>query len=92
MCEILETRHTPLTELMALLPDSSLPDTRSKGEIWENKSSPLDEAIVQSLPILRIKADGCPVCIFAALRQAKISVNRELFDFKAECKSALHEI
>ncbi len=90
MCDVLETRHTPLEELIALLPDPNMPDTRTDDEIWWDKPlSPLYAALSEALPILRKKADGCPVCMFAALRQAKIPPDRELFDLEAECKSAL---
>lgn len=36
---------------------------------------------------LRRLADGCPVCMFAALRQSKVYVEGNLFDLKAELKT-----
>lgn len=92
MCDVLETEHVPLEELIALLPDPDMPDTRTDDEVWRNKPlSPLYAALHDALPLLRKKAGGCPVCIFAALRQAKIPPDRELFDLEAECKSALED-
>ena len=91
MCELLETRHTPLEELIALLPDPEMPDTRADFEIWDGKPSPLYAALTEVLPILRMKADGCPVCVFAALRQSKMPADTELFNLKAECKAALED-
>ena len=92
MCDLLETRHTPLEALTALLPDPEMPDTRADFEIWDGRPSPLYAALSEALPLLRSKADGCPVCVFAALRQAKIPADKELFDLKAECKAALEDI
>ena len=89
MCEVLETNHTPLEELVALLPDPNMPDTRTDDEIWYGKPSPLYVALAEAMPALRQQASGCPVCVFAALRQAKILADRELLDLKAECKAAL---
>jgi hypothetical protein len=91
MCDVLETRHTPLEELIALLPDPNMADTRTNEDLWAGETSPLYAAILDVLPMLRIKADRCPVCIFAALRQAKMPADRELFDLKAECKQALED-
>ena len=89
MCDVLETDHTPLDELIALLPDPNMPDTRADFEIWDGKPSPLYAALAEVMPLLRKKANGCPVCVFAALRQAKIPPDRELFNLKVECKQAL---
>ena len=92
MCEVLETRHTPLEELVAILPDANMPDTRTNEEVWRDRpQSPFNVALAQVFPLLRKKADGCPVCIFAALRQAKIPADRELFDLKAKCNAVLEE-
>jgi len=92
MCEVLETRHTPLERLIALLPDPNMPDTRTNDEMWHGKPSPLYTALTEAMPVLRKQADGCPVCVFAALRQAKIPADRDLFDLKAECKAALEDV
>lgn len=91
MCDVLETNHTPLEELIALLPDANIPDTRTDEEIWQSGPSPLYVALAEAMPNLRRQANGCPVCIFAALRQAKIPADRELFDLTAECKAALED-
>lgn len=92
MCDVLETRHTPLEELIALLPDPDLPDTRTDEEMWSQKPSSLYVALLEVLPLLRKQADGCPVCIFAALRQAKMPPDKEIFDLEIECKSAMEDV
>lgn len=46
------------------------------------------EAIQAAIPALREAADGCPACMMAALRQAKIPVPMaESFNFKTEMES-----
>lgn len=51
------------------------------------------EAVEAAIPVLREAAEGCPACMMAALRQAKIPVPMaENFDFKAEMESLWHEV
>ena len=41
---------------------------------------------------LRKLADGCPVCMFAALRQSNVFVEDNAFDLKAELRSVWADI
>lgn len=91
MCDVLETNHTPLEELISLLPDPNMTDTRTDEEIWRGKPSPLYAALAEAMPILRSKANRCPVCVFAALRQGKIPADRDLFDLEAECNAVFRK-
>lgn len=92
MCVALEHKQPPLSDLIAILPNSSaLTDTRTDEEAWNLVLSPLDKALKAALPLLRARAGNCPACILAALRQAKISLPLEGFDFSAECKQAFEK-
>lgn len=93
MCSLLsDTRHydfehKPLAELIAMLPDSSAYNA-VKTLFLDREHERLTEALKLALPVFRIAAGGCPVCMMAALRQAKIPVPMaEGFDFSAEMKA-----
>jgi hypothetical protein len=59
-------------------------------EEGDTEHAKLTRAVAEALPKLREATDGCPACILAALRQAKIPVPMvEGFDFKAEMASVL---
>lgn len=65
-CDICETScldGTELAELIAVLPQE--PDIKS--QTWNDE---IDAAITAAIPTLRNKADGCPACMLAALRQS----------------------
>jgi hypothetical protein len=72
----------PLAELVALIPTIGVFHTGS--EYHEDYRS-LDDA---ALKVLREKADGCPVCMFAALRQAgAFAQSFNGTTMKEECKA-----
>lgn len=51
------------------------------------------DAVQAAVSVLREAAEGCPACMMAALRQAKIPVPlAEGFDFKAEMQAVWDEV
>lgn len=87
MCEMLDAVQQPIAELITLLPDSSPIHTPPDGN---DPYKDLADAIKEAMPKLREATHGCPACIMAALRQAKIPVPMaEDFDFTKESASIL---
>lgn len=81
VCSKIECEPQPLAHLIAFVISKS---------VWEgdpslqgNRGFLPDDAVKQ----LREFAAGCPVCMLAALRQAKCIASREVFDMKAELAS-----
>lgn len=75
-----------MAELVALLPDAT-----AYNADWTNEAHlALHEALKTAMPTLREETEGCPACIMAALRQAKIPVPMaEDFNFSTEMKLVL---
>lgn len=89
MCEIAGGEHTPIAELIALLPDAAPVRMlmTDHDDYWEAQRQ-FAVALKAALPALRTAAGDCPACIMAALRQAGIPVPlAEDFNFTAECKA-----
>lgn len=61
---------------------------------WDafDESCPCGGISKEHLEELRKLADGCPVCMFAALRQGKAYPNGTDFDFKAELRSVWDDV
>lgn len=76
-----------LKALIALLPTGDCP---SFGDELNEYVDVANAAVTK----LRGAADGCPACMLAALRQAKISVGMvsETFDFSAEMKAIFADL
>jgi hypothetical protein len=86
ICRLAGFTPKPLAELVDLC--RSLSTWHCVGEDGpEYGSLPEDK-----LPTLREAAGGCPVCIFAAMRQSDCFTQREKFDLKAELASIWNEI
>lgn len=77
-------KQATLPELIAILPPPDMVANENGGiEYHYTYQAKLDAAI----PLLRKAAGGCPACMMAALRQAKIHVPMATgFDFTRECK------
>jgi hypothetical protein len=79
---------TPMSEMVALLPDV---------EKYTHMGM-LADAVVAGIVKLREVTEGCPVCVFAALRQTKTleyarGLEGELlFDLKAEIQTAWQSV
>jgi hypothetical protein len=81
----------PMSELVALLPDSKPYHTAAPFDDKEHQE--LHAALEVALPALREAVSGCPACIMAALRQANIPVPMaESFDFNKEMKSIFDDL
>lgn len=77
----------PLAELLALIPTIGTPEAGSEHHEGYYR---LDEAAVK---VLREKADGCPICMFAALRQSgAFAATFNGTTMKEECKSLWNDI
>ena len=84
ICDFLTTGGTPLSELMALLPDPAKfkhmeswdagAEFGGSGEYEVMDDEALAAATHAVLPKLRELTDNCPACILAALRQRGIPV------------------
>ncbi|MDO8610957.1 MAG: hypothetical protein Q7R95_10535, partial [bacterium] len=62
-------------------------DTNYLGSFTSITYGNLEEKLTEILPKLRHESGNCPVCILAAIRQAKIPVYlMKDFDFKKECE------
>ena len=86
-CQLLEVPQPDLKELIALLPD---PNEYKTVDEYGSLSFRSDfcKAVEDIMPKLREKANNCPTCIMAALRQKKIPVPIATdFDFKKECQN-----
>lgn len=88
MCALLANSAAPLDEIRALVPrirevsdDQGLYDHTHYGR-----------KVAEAVDVMRQAADGCPVCVFAALRQEHVFVSSEAFDFKAECDAVFREV
>ena len=103
VCAILEEIQTPTHKLIDCLPP--LEDVQSEIDIpmgWgENYTMETQrifneestKIVNESLPLLRKKANDCPACIMAALRQKGIPVPVATdFDYKKEMESIFSEI
>lgn len=96
VCNLLNggSHGKPMSELVAMLPDSALYHTSGKGieDCWRVHKA-LSDAANAALPSLREAVSECPACILAALRQAKIPLPMvDDFDFTAEMKSIFNDI
>jgi hypothetical protein len=77
----------PLADLIVMLPDSAPYHAQSFGRELEDTHTALTAALVAILPSFRLAAGGCPACMMAALRLAKIPVPMvEGFSFTEEMK------
>jgi len=83
MCSLLDVDQEPMAELVACLPVA--PATGEWPEEYEERCR-------AALPTLREKAHDCPVCIFAAIRQAKIPAEVTGFDFAVESTAAFEKV
>lgn len=92
MCDMVDSVQRPIAELIALLPDSApinQPVNQDNASYWDAERA-FVEALKAAMPGLREATNGCPACIMAALRQAKIPVPMaDGFDWTAESKSVL---
>lgn len=78
VCDRIGINAAPLAELVALVKQVGKSEyTECIDHYWLS----LDAAAFAQL---KQKADECPCCILAALRQTNASVDRDLFDFKKE--------
>lgn len=88
---MVEAEPHSLASLIALLPDSN--SYHAAHDDNGVQHSILADATVIVLPKLRKAADGCPACMMAALRQAKIPLPMvEGFNFTEEMKSIWADI
>lgn len=84
-CHLLEQEQPNIVEIIQLLPDINVSIYKME---WGLNDSLVKEATAKILPIIREKTGGCPACIMAVFRQAKIPLPLvEGFDFKKECQS-----
>jgi len=89
MCKMIAATQKPIAELVAILPN---PENFINKHLDGISYTGLDTAAEKALPSLREKTEGCPACIMAALRQAKIPIPLTSFNFTAECKTIWAEI
>lgn len=81
VCSRISLNAAPLAELIALVKTIGKPDYN---EFVDQSWYSLDKAAFQAL---REKADNCPCCILAALRQGNGQQTHDVdFDFKKEIK------
>lgn len=88
ICKHLESIPEPLAKLVEFvkLHGEPVPDLPEGVEPYSTIGK-------EELQALRQLADGCPACMFAALRQAKTFTDQTAhFDFKAELKSVWSDI
>ena len=93
VCDLVQggSHGLPVSALVALLPDSRPYHTAAPFD--DNEHRALVAALEIAMPALREAVAGCPACIMAALRQAKIPVPMaDNFDFKAEMKSIFDDL
>lgn len=77
----------PLADLISMLPNSAPYHAESFGNGLDDQHTALTAALVAILPAFRLAAGGCPACMMAALRLAKIPVPMvEGFSFTEEMK------
>ena len=81
MCKLREDSQTPLSELVAILPKMEIVDDNYGGVRVLNA-----EEIETAMKAVREKADNCPTCILATIRQKGVYVSITGFDYKKECK------
>jgi len=98
VCALLENgwdadfERKTLPELIAMLPD---PGQMLAVDCCDtnNEYRKMTEALEAVLPAFRDATGGCPACMMAALRQAKIPVPMmEGFDFKQEMQNIMDSI
>jgi len=91
MCMAAENYQISVRELTSLLPNPN--DYLIKTEWGDEFHANFDKALKPALEALRSKADNCPACILAAIRQAGIPVPAVRdFNFTAECKTFWNDI
>lgn len=91
MCKAGNEQQMSMGDMLDLLPDPS-PFVRTMslddGSFgWNYHDDSLFEEVTKSLVKLRAVTGNCPACILAAMRQKKIPIRKETFDFKKECDS-----
>jgi len=91
MCMAAENYQISVRKLTSLLPNPN--DYLIKTEWGDEFHANFDKALKPALEALRSKADNCPACILAAIRQAGIPgpAVRD-FNFTAECKTFWNDI
>jgi len=82
MCALYDNEQYPLSELLSILPEPDI--KRKEDEYGITESCENIEALEGAMKILREKTEGCPMCIFATIRQKGIHPSY-LFDYKKEC-------
>ena len=90
LCRISENEQPPIAALIGILPNidnyrrTEIDKFGFKSEHFDG----FDEMLHERLHILRETVNGCPACIMAALRQAKIPVPMATeFDYKKELEA-----
>ncbi len=87
MCEVIGNTPHNLPDLISLLPNpEEYLTNHEKGDFSFEIFTGLEEAVNSVLNDLYEKTEGCPACILAALRQAKIPVPMiTKFNFTEAC-------
>ena len=89
MCKAVGGAQKSISDLVAILPNVENYLNRDFDGV---SYSGLGDATDRALPLLRKLTDGCPACILAALRQAKIPIPATSFKFTEECRSVWAEL
>ncbi len=88
MCAVMDNEQPKLEDLMTILPKPVMIEDEDgkflRGEFFEEIERVFDK--------LRDKAENCPACILAALRQKGIPIYPLKFNFTEECKKFWEEI
>lgn len=87
VCRIAGLTAAPLAQLIAFC--------RSKAtwDVAQPEDGPLHGSVDKAaLDELRSLAGGCPVCMFAALRQSNVYASKDHFDMKAELAAIWSEV
>ena len=82
ICKHAESNPEPLATLVEFVKSNA-----TTHPVMTEQSEPYCTLGKEALEELRKRADGCPACMFAALRQAKTYAEERTFDFQAELQS-----
>ena len=88
MCATSDLPQKPMPELLATLEGIEISETTDEYGVSIKFEGDMDAALLR----LRDKAENCPACILAALRQKGIPVPMTTFKFTDECHEFWHNV
>lgn len=89
MCQKMQGSQVSMKELIAEIPVRDIEYPVFVDGLYDEATKEYEEGIKQAIKTLREITSNCPVCIMAALRQAKVDpIFWEGFNFKEEMASA----